>query len=133
MKYIFFLCLFLCSSCELVRIGSGPSGIVNPTQETSIGTIYLLKAELDSGNIIGASDLLIHPNGKQMKAKDRFESFPQLEKLAHIIRNKDIAYTQTDTLLPTKHAIMCSFNYLNTVTFTLQKSQDSWFISDIKK
>ncbi len=133
MKYIFFLCVLLCSSCEIFRIGSGASGIVNPTQETSIGTIYLLKAELDSGNIIGASDLFIHPNGKQMKAKERYDRFPQLEKLIYTIRNKDIAYTYTDTLMPTKHAIVCSFNYLNTVTFTLQKSQDSWFISDIKE
>ncbi|MGA1307003.1 MAG: hypothetical protein ACO30M_03800, partial [Candidatus Kapaibacteriota bacterium] len=67
MKYIFICFLLLCASCELVRIGSGPSGIINPTQETSIGTVYLLKAELDSGNIIGASELLIHGTGKQMK------------------------------------------------------------------
>ena len=133
MKYIVLFCFMLCSSCELFRIGSGASGIVNPTQETSIGTIYLLKAELDSGNIIGASDLFVHPNGKQMKAKERFDIFPQLGKIAHTIRNKDIAYFQTDTLLPTKHAIICSFNYLNTVTFTVQKSQDSWFISDVKE
>lgn len=133
MKYLFICFLLFCASCELVRIGSGPSGIINPTQETSIGTVYLLKAELDSGNIIGASELLIHGTGKQMKAKERYEQFPTLEKLAFDIQQKDIAYSQTDTLSASKHSIRCSFNYLNTFTFTLLKSNDSWFISDIKE
>ncbi|NBO70197.1 hypothetical protein EBV26_06905 [bacterium] len=133
MKYIFICFLICCSSCELVRIGSGSSGLVNPTQETSIGTVYLLKAELDSGNIIGASELLIHPNGKQMKAKERYEQFATLEKLGYAIQKKDIAYSQTDTLSASKHSITCSFNYLNTCTFTLLKANDSWFISDIKE
>ncbi|MFZ9760718.1 MAG: hypothetical protein ACO3EO_01365 [Candidatus Kapaibacteriota bacterium] len=133
MKYLFICFLLFCASCELVRIGSGSSGIINPTQETSIGTVYLLKAELDSGNIIGASELLIHGTGKQMKAKERYEQFPKLEKLAFDIQKKDIAYSQTDTLSASKHSIRCSFNYLNTFTFTLLKSNDTWFISDIKE
>ena len=54
------------ASCELVKIGSGNSGIINPTQENAIGAVYLFKAELDSGNLIGASELLIQKNGKQM-------------------------------------------------------------------
>lgn len=133
MKYILISLFLLFASCELVRIGSGGSGMIQPTQETSIGTIYLLKAELDSGNINGASELLIHPNGKQMKAKERFEKFPQLEKLSYVIRNKDISYSKTDTLDALTHSIRCSFNYLNTISFTLRKNSNTWYISEVKE
>jgi hypothetical protein len=108
------------ASCELVKIGSGNSGIINPTQENAIGTVYLFKAELDSGNMIGASELLIQKNGNHMIAKDRHATFQQLERISH-------------TINANTYNIRCSFNYLHTFTFSLLKSDNSWFISEIKE
>jgi len=133
MKYLFIISLFFMASCELVKIGSGNSGIINPTQENAIGTVYLFKAELDSGNMIGASELLIQKNGTHMIAKDRHSTFPQLERIAHTIKGTDIAYFTTDTLNANTYNIRCSFNYLHTFTFSLLKSDNSWFISEIKE
>jgi hypothetical protein len=131
MKYLFFISLLFITSCELVKIGSGNNGIINPTQENAIGTVYLFKAELDSGNLIGASELLIQKNGTQLIAKERHAAFPQLERIAHIIKDKEIAYFITDTLHPNSYTIRCSFNYVNTLSFSVLKSDNSWFISDI--
>ena len=133
MKYLLIISLFFMASCELVKIGSGNSGFINPTQENAIGAVYLFKAELDSGNLIGASELLIQKSGTHMIAKDRHATFPQLERISHTIKGKDIAYFSTDTLNPNAYDIRCSFNYLNTITFSLLKSDKSWFISEIKE
>lgn len=133
MKQFIILIWVFCASCELVKIGSGNTGIINPTQEYSIGTIYLLKAELDSGNTIGASELLIHPNGTAMKAMERYKSFNQLQRIGHIMKGKQIVYAMTDTIAVDKHSITCSFDYLQVLTFSLLKSDKSWFISDIKE
>ncbi len=133
MKYLFYISLLFITSCELVKIGSGNNGIINPTQENAIGAVYLFKAELDSGNLIGASELLIQRNGAQMIAKERHATFPQLERIAHTIKGKDIAYFSTDTLNANAFNIRCSFSYLHTITFSLLKSDKSWFISEIKE
>ena len=133
MKYLFYISLLFITSCELVKIGSGNNGIINPTQENAIGAVYLFKAELDSGNLIGASELLIQRNGAQMIAKERHATFPQLERIAHTIKGKDIAYFSTDTLNANAFNIRCSFSYLHTITFSLLKSDISWFISEIKE
>lgn len=133
MKFLLIISLFFFASCELVKIGSGNAGIINPTQENAIGTVHLFKAELDSGNMIGASELFIHNSGKQMSAKDRYATFPQLERVSHSIKGKDIAYFTIDTLNPESYSIRCSFAYLNTLTFSLLKSDKAWFISEIKE
>lgn len=133
MKYLLIIFIFFFASCELVKIGSGNTGIINPTQENAIGTLHLFKAELDSGNMIGASELFIHNSGKQMSAKERYATFPQLERLSHSIKEKDIAYFTIDTLNPESYSIRCSFGYLNTLTFSLLKSDKAWFISEIKE
>jgi len=133
MKYLFYISLLFITSCEHVKIGSGNNGIINPTQENAIGAVYLFKAELDSGNLIGASELLIQRNGAQMIAKERHATFPQLERIAHTIKGKDIAYFSTDTLNANAFNIRCSFSYLHTITFSLLKSDISWFISEIKE
>jgi hypothetical protein len=133
MKYLFILSLLFTASCELVKIGSGNSGGINPTQENAIGAVHLFKAELDSGNMIGASELFVHNSGKQMSAKERYATFPQLERISHSIKGKDIAYFNIDTLNPQAYSIRCSFNYLHTLTFSLVKSDKAWFISEIKE
>jgi hypothetical protein len=133
MKYLFLIVLLFTASCELVKIGSGSSGIINPTQENAIGAIYLFKAELDSGNLIGASELLIQKDGKHLNAKERHAAFPLLERVAYAMKNKDIVYHTIDTLHSQAYSIRCSFNYLNTLTFSLLKSDKSWFISEIKE
>jgi len=133
MKYLFIISLFFMASCELVKIGSGSSGIINPTQENAIGAIHLFKAELDSGNLIGASELLIQKNGMHLSAKERYSAFPQLERVAYAINNKDIVYFTIDTVHSQAYSIHCSFNYLNTLTFSLLKSDNSWYISEIKE
>ena len=79
------------------------------------------------------SELLIQKSGTHMIAKDRHATFPQLERIAHTIKGTDIAYFTTDTLNANAYDIRCSFNYLHTFTFSLLKSDKSWFISEIKE
>lgn len=133
MKYLYIITLLFTASCELVKIGSGNSGSINPTQENAIGAVHLFKAELDSGNMIGASELFIHNSGKPMSAKERYAIFPQLDRISHTIKGKDIAYFTIDTLNPQSYSIRCSFSYLNTLTFSLLKTDKAWFISEIKE
>lgn len=133
MIYLLIISLFFLASCELFKIGSGNTGIITPTQENAIGAVYLFKAELDSGNLIGASELLIQKSGTHMIAKDRYATFPQLERIGRTIKGTDIAYFTTDTLNANAYNIRCSFNYLHIITFSLLKSDKSWFISEIKE
>lgn len=133
MIYLLIISLFFLASCELFKIGSGNTGIITPTQENAIGAVYLFKAELDSGNLIGASELLIQKSGTHMIAKDRYATFPQLERIGHTIKGTDITYFTTDTLNANAYNIRCSFNYLHIITFSLLKSDKSWFISEIKE
>jgi hypothetical protein len=133
MKFLFIIALIILSSCEVFKIGAGSSGIINPTQEHPLGAIYLFKAELDSSNYIGASEILIHANGKQMSAKERYDIFPFLEKISLKVKDKQIVYFNTDTLNTQAQSIKCSFDYLHTLTFTVKKSDKGWFISEIKE
>ena len=64
MKYIFsivFILLF--SGCEVFVFGTKRTYEPEPTRETSVGTVYLFKAELDSVNARAAAGLLVRPTG----------------------------------------------------------------------
>ncbi len=131
MKYMFFLLLFI-AGCELIRIGPNRSGIIIPSRETSIGSVYLFKAELDSNNSHAAVQMLAKSDGTKYLARERYEMQSEMERLGRILANRTISLYRTDTLQNDAHRIILEFDYLKTYIFTTKKIDNQWYIVDIK-
>lgn len=118
------------SGCELWVIGSAPmEKAIEVNQQSSIGAIYLFKAELDSNNLRGASEVLAQPTGDFYLAIEKYEMFEEIQRLARIIGHKEITDFKTDTLTETNHRITVNFDYITEVSFTASKISDNWYIT----
>lgn len=118
------------TGCELWVIGGGPrEKVIEVNQNTSIGAVYLFKAELDSNNVRGATEVLAQPTGSFYLAIEKYELYEEMERLARIIGQKQITNFKTDTLSETNHKITVNFDYITEVSFTTSKISDNWYIT----
>lgn len=131
MKYIFIIILFVISGCELVRIGSSNNGQIHQNQETSIGAIYLFKAELESNNAFAASQIMATKQGTKFLAIDRYEMSDTIERYGRLLSGKQITSISTDTLNETAHSVNLEFDYMKRMTFSMRKIDKQWFITSI--
>jgi len=126
---LIFLILAL-SGCELWVIGGGPrEKVIEVNQQSSIGAVYLFKAELDSNNVRGATEILAQPTGSFYLAIEKYELYEEMERLARIIGQKTITNFKTDTVSETNHKITVNFDYITEVSFTTSKISDHWYIT----
>ncbi|MFH1052376.1 MAG: hypothetical protein V1779_15755 [bacterium] len=129
-KGLIFILLMVLSGCELWVIGGGPrEKVIEINQQSSIGVVYLFKAELDSNNVKGATEVLAMPSGGFFLAIEKYELFEEMERLARIIGQKTITDFKTDTLSETNHKIIVNFDYITEVSFTTSKISDNWYIT----
>lgn len=118
------------NGCELWVIGGGPKTQVIPVnQQSSIGAIFLFKAELDSNNLRGASEILAQPTGDFFLAIEKYEMFEEIQRLARLISRKEITNFRTDTLNETNHKVIVNFDYVTEVSFNASRISDNWYIT----
>lgn len=134
MKPILRSALFLSSmsfvGCALFTIGGSPAKpVIERSQRSSVGVVYLFKAELDSGNADAATDLLAHPSGRMLLAMERYDLTEDVRRLQRLMANKEITSTKTDTLSAVAHNVSVQIDYIRTMTFGTTRLKDAWFIT----
>lgn len=129
--YLNFILLLLLSGCELIVIGTKRESkpVVNLTQETPLGAVYLFKAELDSNNISSASDLMARIDGQKFLAIERYDKFFEIDRLKRILFMKPVTKVKTDTINNKTFVFFIEYDYLTNVSFTAQKINEEWFIT----
>ena len=127
----FFLVVIFLTGCELFTVGSRKPQKQEISQRSSVGAVYLFKAELDSNNAPAATEILARSNGNPLLAIEKYELFDEMNRLGRLISKKPITLTRTDTLSTTKQRVKIEFDYVKNITFTTQKIADEWFITDI--
>ncbi len=133
MKYfITILCTLFFTGCELFVFGTKRTYEPEPTRETSVGTVYLFKAELDSANARAAAGLLVTTSGDPILAIERYEMEDDIARLGRILFQMPITQVKTDTLSKTNHRLRCEFNYMKNITFSAMRIRDKWFITEIQ-
>ncbi|MFN5309316.1 MAG: hypothetical protein ACK5C0_07660 [Candidatus Kapaibacterium sp.] len=133
MKYIFaivFILLF--SGCEVFVFGTKRTYEPEPTRETSVGTVYLFKAELDSINARAAAGLLVRPTGDPILALERYEMEDDIARMGRILYGMPITRVKTDTLTANSHRLLCEFNYMKNISFSAIRIRNKWFITDVQ-
>jgi hypothetical protein len=127
---ILFLIIPFLNGCELWVIGGGPKTKVIPiNQQSSLGAVFLFKAELDSNNLRGASEILAQPTGDFFLAIEKYEMFEEIQRLARLISRKEITNFRTDTLTETNHKVIVNFDYVTEVSFNASRISDNWYIT----
>jgi len=122
--------LSVLSGCELWVIGGGPrQELIEINQQSSIGVVYLFKAELDSNNVKGATEVLAQPSGNFYLAIEKYELFDEMKRMARVIGHKEITDFKTDTLSETNHKIIVNFDYITEVSFNASKIRENWYIT----
>jgi hypothetical protein len=129
----FILILIVLTGCELFTIGSRKSQPQEISQRSSVGAVYLFKAELDSNNASAATEVLARSNGNPLLAIEKYELFDEMNRIGRLIAKKPITRTRTDTLSTTTQRVRIEFDYVKNMTFTTQKIADAWFIVDISE
>ena len=127
----FFLFVILLAGCDLFTVGSRKPQMLEISQRSSMGAVYLFKAELDSNNASAATEILARSNGNPLLAIEKYELFDEMSRIGRLIAKKPITLTRTDTLSTTMQRDKIEFDYLKNITFTTQKIADAWFIVDI--
>lgn len=139
MKRIFILIIFsfFISGCELFVIGEEKPApvVIDLNQNSSLGTVYLFKAELDSNNIPGATDLLAKPDGSRYLALERYEMWWDVARFARMINNLQVTMIKTDTVGSADLRQKIEMNYLYNLNFNTVRINDIWYITnyDMKK
>ncbi len=131
MKHLIFILVSMeiLTACELITIGAKRQEIIEISQRTPVGTIFLFKAELDSSNIPAATQLLAHPNGNKYLAYEKYELYDDIARLGYIISNKPVTHIKADSLSDNHCKVTVELDYLKTLHFTTAKLEDKWFIT----
>jgi hypothetical protein len=120
--------LFICTSCEIITIGTKREPIIDINQNSPIGAIYLFKTELDSNNIHAATQILASPTGGLYLALERYEMYEEIARLRRLIGKRAITLIKLDTLTPTNYRINIELDYIRNFTFTTARINDYWYI-----
>jgi hypothetical protein len=129
--YLNLVFLLLFTGCELIVIGTKreQKPVVNLTQDTPLGAVYLFKAELDSNNISSASDILARNNGQKFLAIERYEMFFDIDRLKRMIYMKPVTKVKTDTIDSKSFRFLIEYDYLKNVSFTALKINEEWYVT----
>ncbi|MCO6466216.1 MAG: hypothetical protein J5I53_06340 [Bradyrhizobiaceae bacterium] len=124
----------LATGCALFTVGG--SGYVEPeierSQRSSAGVVHLWKAELDSGNLAAATELMRRKNGDALLAVERYELADELQRWQKRLGGKPITSTTIDTLSNDQHTVHLKVDYIRTATFTTLSRAGTWFITNIQ-
>ena len=120
------------SGCELVVIGGKiRQPVIEVSQRSSPGVVYLFKAELDSNNTAAATELVIHPSGRKLLAVEKYDLRDELARWRRLLLDKPITAVAVDTVDAVTHDVEATFDRIRRVQFATKRVQDSWFITRI--
>ena len=122
------------TGCELFVIGGGGPKVpvIERNQQSSLGVVYLWKAELDSSNLTAVTELMRHPTGRQFLALERYELADDLDRWRVIMGGKPITSTAVDTLSTNSHTVRAKVDYIRDVTFQTIRQDDEWFVTSVR-
>jgi hypothetical protein len=131
-KAIIIATIFL-YGCELIQIGGArkPKPI-EVNQKSAVGSVYLFKAELDSNNINGAMKVLASPAGRFYLAVEKIEMYEDLARFRNLIKGRDIAYVQTDTISADSYNLVVELDNLRKHNFKTARINQTWYITEYK-
>lgn len=133
---VFVLFAILLSGCEVFVIKApyrhSNMEVIDLSQRTPLGAVYLFKAELDSNNIFGALAILAAPSGQQYLAIERYEKKDEVSRIRRMIASRKITDITTDTLSTDTFNIKMEFDWTRKIQFTASKISDSWYITDYR-
>ncbi len=127
--------MFLMTSCEVFVIKAPQreqAKVIDLTQRTPLGVVYLLKAELDSGNLLGAMSIIASPDGSKYLAIERYEHADRLSRLKRMIAQRQITDIRTDTLSTDTFNINLEFDWTKKMSFTASRIDNSWYVVGYK-
>ena len=120
------------AGCELVVIGGKlRQPVVEVSQRSSAGVVYLFKAELDSNNTAAATELVIHPSGRKLLAVEKYDMRDDLARWQRLLLNKPITSVIIDTIDASSHDVEATFDRIRRVAFATKRVQDAWYITRI--
>lgn len=120
------------SGCELFVIGGGTrQEVVEISQRSSVGVVYLFKAELDSNNTAAATELVVHATGRKLLAVEKFEMRDEMARWQRLLVNKPITGHVIDTVDATTHVVDATFDRIRHVRFSTKRIDDAWFITRV--
>ncbi len=117
------------SACELIVIGTKPKTEIPKNQKSAHGVVYLFKNELDSANVVGASQILADTSGRIYIAIERYDQYAEMERMSRVIGKKPITELKSDTLSSDKLRVKAYFDYITEVSFETLKIQNNWYIT----
>lgn len=128
---IFFTGMAL-AGCELIRIGTKPEErvIIDATQHSPLGAVYLFKIELDNHNVPAATRLLADASGRHYLAIEKYDMYYEVARMKRIVSSRPVTYITKDTVSENIHKINMEIDYLKTFIFKTEKYNDLWYITD---
>lgn len=133
MRKLFFfptlIFLFL-TGCELIVIGekNPKPKVILYNQESSVGTIYLFKTELDNGNVPAATSLLASPTGRKFLPYEHYEIYFDIDRIKRTISDRKITEIRTDTISAASLKHVVELDYTDSVSITTAEIDSLWYI-----
>ncbi len=112
--------------------GGERTKVIERNQRTSVGVVYLWKAELDSNNLVALTELMRHASGRKLLATEKYDLADDLAHWQNVIGDKPITSSSVDTLSKTSHNVHATINKIRVVTFTTLFDTDAWYVSRVK-
>jgi len=121
------------AGCELFVLGSShaPSTRIERSQRSSISVIQLWCDELDSTSTAAATELMLHPSGRQLLALEKHEMVDDLARWKRRLSGKTITSYSTDTTSSVSHSVDVTFDYIRKLRFLAIKKDDLWFVANV--
>lgn len=125
--------LFATPSCAVFEVGGGRRDpVIERNQLSSVGVVYLWKAEIDSNNLTAASELMRHRSGRSLLASERYDLTDDLKRWRTLLQNKPITSAVADTVNDSTHTIRTKMDYIRSVTFSTVKTQGKWWVAKVE-
>lgn len=122
-----------CVGCELFVVGTParPRMIVERSQRTAAGVVHLFKAELDSGNTVAATELMVSANGRALLAVEKYELADDLQRWKSVMSGQPISDTRVDTLGPEAHDVVITLDYIRKMNFSTVRRDGLWWVTKV--
>jgi hypothetical protein len=120
------------TSCELFEVGASRRDvIIERNQQSSVGVVYLWKAEIDSSNLTAASELMRHRTGRALLASERYDMTDDLQRWKTLLAGKPITSAVTDTVNDSTHTVHTKMDYIRSVSFSAVRRQGRWWVAKV--
>ncbi len=132
--FFFVIIVIINSGCELITVGVKKAEapvFISLNQKTAEGVLLLFKAELDSNNIWGASQMLALPGGKKYLAIDKYEKHYDILRIKRIFGKYPFSLLKSDSIDVNTRKLYFEINYLKNYNLTAEKIDDMWYIVDL--